>query len=159
MPDLTARPAAEEDVRRFAAWRHDPPYDVYDITQPVEQAVEYFLGIECYVIESDGELAAFFTFGSDARVPGGGYAAPGFDIGLGVKPSLTGRGLGRSFVAAVVRFAESQTEQPLRVTIASGNGRALRVWLDNGFTETDRFASPETVLGTSEFVVLVRDVQ
>jgi RimJ/RimL family protein N-acetyltransferase len=156
MPGLTVRVATGADVREFAAWRHDPPYDVYDITQPVDEAVEYFLGIGCRVIDRDGELAAFFTFGDDAHVPGGDYSAPGLDIGLGMKPSLTGQGLGGSFVRTVVEHAAALTRDPLRVTIAIGNARARRVWGTHGFVESQRFDSPEPVLGATEFVVLVR---
>ncbi len=143
-------------MREFAAWRHDPPYDVYNITQPVDEAVGYFLRIGTHVIDRAGELAAFFTFGSDARVPGGDYSVAALDVGLGVKPALTGRGLGRSFVKAVVQFAAATTADPLRVTIAGGNQRAQRVWLDNGFAETQRFSSDTAVLGSREFVVLER---
>ena len=151
---LEVRPAAAADIRRFASWRHEPPYDVYDITQPVDEAISYFLSIGTHVIDYDGELAAFFTFGSDARVPGGDYSTPALDIGLGLKPSLTGKGLGGSFVRALVDYVSSTTPGPLRVTIAGGNQRAQRVWLTAGFIETQRFTSPEAVLGTNEFVVL-----
>lgn len=151
------RAATEADIREFAAWRHAAPYDVYDLTQPLDEAVAYFLSIGTHVIEREGELAGFFTFGSDARVPGGDYSQAALDIGLGIKPSLTGRGLGRSFVEAVVSYATTTTGQQLRVTIAAGNERAQRVWLQAGFVEVQRFESPEIVLGTTEFVVLSRD--
>ncbi len=155
MDELTIRTATEADIRDFAAWRHHAPYDVYNIGGPVEKAVEYFLrpSTNCHVIVRDGELAGFFTFGSDAQVPGGDYSTPARDIGLGVKPSLTGGGLGRSFVEAVVGFARESSDG-LRVTIATANQRAVRVWSAAGFVETQRFASPETVLGSNEFVVL-----
>ncbi len=155
MSELTIRVATAADVHELAGWRHEAPYDVYNITQPVEKAVEYFLrpSTNCHVILREGELAGFLTYGSDAQVPGGDYSTPARDIGLGVKPSLTGRGLGQSFVGAVVDFARDGTER-LRVTIATGNPRAVRVWSAAGLTETQRFASPETVMGSNEFVVL-----
>lgn len=155
MDELAIRVATEADIRDFAAWRHQAPYDVYNITDPVEKAVEYFLrpSTNCHVILLDGELAGFFTFGSDAQVPGGDYSTPARDIGLGLKPSFTGRGLGRSFVDAVVGVAR-ESHDGLRVTIATANRRAVRVWSAAGFVETQRFASPETVLGSNEFVVL-----
>ena len=95
-------------------------------------------------------------FGADARVPGGDYSDAALDIGLGIKPELTGRGLGGAFVEAVVAFARATFELgPRRVTIAAGNARALRVWSGRGFNEIQRFTSPETVMGSDEFVVLV----
>lgn len=156
-PELTIRPVTEVDVRDFATWRHAAPYDIYNISQPVEEAVEYFLrpSTGCHVIEADEELAGFITFGSDAQVPGGDYTMPATDIGLGIRPDLTGRGLGGGFVAAVVDFAEEAFDTDVvRVTIASKNVRARKVWGGRGFTETQRFQSPETVMGSDEFVVL-----
>lgn len=153
---MNVRPATRSDVEEFTTWRNDPPYDVYDVTGPVERAVEYFLrpATGCHVIELGPNLAAFFTFGADARVPGGDYSRPALDIGLGVRPSLTGRGLGGGFVAAVVAYARERTADPLRVTIATANQRALTVWARAGFVETQRFRAEETVLGSDEFVVL-----
>ena len=159
MPEIAIRAVTAGDVGVFAGWRHDPPYDIYDITQPVEEAVEYFLRpvTNCHVIESGGLLAGFITFGSDARVSGGDYSGPGLDIGLGMEPSLTGRGLGASFVGAVIEFALAAFEErPLRVTIAAGNERARRVWAGCGFTQTQRFHTSETILGSDAFVILER---
>ena len=156
-PELLIRPVTGADIRDFALWRHEAPYDVYDITHPVDEAVEYFLrpSTGCHVIEAGGELAGFITFGADARVPGGGYSDVALDIGLGIKPELTGRGHGGAYVEAVVAFArDTFSVTPLRVTIAAGNERAVRVWSGRGFKETQRFGSPETVMGSDQFVVL-----
>jgi RimJ/RimL family protein N-acetyltransferase len=160
-PELAIRPVTEDDIREFATWRHEPPYEVYDITQPVDEAVEYFLrpSTHCHVLLRRGELAGFITFGSDARVPGGDYSDPGLDIGLGIKPELTGRGMGAAHVEAVIAFARDTFEEaPRRVTIATGNERARRAWTGRGFRETQRFRSPETVMGSDEFVVLIDDL-
>ena len=159
-PELTIRAATEADVRDFALWRYGPPFDVYSITQSVEASIEYFLrpSTGCHVIVEADQLAGFCTFGSDAQVPGGDYSDPGLDIGLGMKPSLTGGGRGRHFVESTVEFASTMNESgPLRVTIATENRRAVRVWLACGFTEIARFRSPQTVMGSDEFVVLVAD--
>ncbi len=155
MTELTVRVVTEADIRDFAAWRHEAPYDVYNITGDSDKAVEYFLrpSTNCHVLVEDGELAGFFTFGFDAQVPGGDYSTPARDIGLGVKPSRTGQGLGRGFAGAVVEYARDGAER-LRVTIATGNRRAVRVWSGMGFTEIQRFESPQTVMGSNEFVVL-----
>lgn len=158
-PEPVIRPVVESDIREFAAWHHEPPYDVYDITGSVNDAVDYFLrpSTGCYVLVRDGEVAGFVTFGSDARVPGGDYTSPATDIGLGIRPDLTGRGLGRSFAGMVAGFASDLFGGRLRVSIAAGNPRAIKVWSDCGFSETQRFESPETVLGSREFVVLTRN--
>jgi ribosomal-protein-alanine N-acetyltransferase len=87
-------------------------------------------------------LIGFCTFGQDARVPGGDYAASALDIGLGVRPDLTGKGHGTEIVTAVVDFAMRTFEpQRLRVTIAEWNTRAQRVWERNGFVPQSRFVA------------------
>jgi RimJ/RimL family protein N-acetyltransferase len=159
MSEVTIRPLTEADVRDLAAWRYPPPYEGYSIHQPVDEAVAYFLLPETngHAIIRAGELAGFCTFGADARVPGGDYSGPGLDIGLGVRPSLTGRGLGAGFVEAVTAFARDQLgADRLRVSIAAENERAMRVWSQAGFAETGRFQASHTVMGSDEFVVLER---
>lgn len=152
--NLAIRPVAEEDVRDFANWRYDPPYDGYGMTQPVDESIAYFLGGDdfCHVIEEGGDLVAFFTFGSDAQVPGGDYSKPCLDIGLGVRPSWTGRGHGRTFVDTVIRYAQQEhPDTTLRVTIAAANQRAIRVWSQAGFEETQQFETTEEMMGSTRF--------
>jgi GNAT superfamily N-acetyltransferase len=125
----------------------------------VEEEVEYFLGadVHCQMLVEEGKVVGYCTFGRDARVPGGDYSAEAVDIGLGVEPSRTGSGDGRRFVAAVVdRAKEMFSPELLRVTIAAGNQRALRVWSNAGFGEVTRFATDQTLMGSNEFVILVR---
>ncbi len=151
------RHATEGDVRAFTRWRYTPPYDVYNIDSTPEESVEYFLApdVRCHALFDDRVLAGFCTFGHDARVPGGDYSADGLDIGLGVKPELTGRGLGIRFVAAVVQYAIATFDPPmLRVTIARGNIRALRVWKRAGFSEASIFATARDTMGSGEFAIL-----
>ena len=155
---LEVRKATEPDVREFASWRYEPPYDIYSVTDPVDKAIAYFLSdaVNCHVIEGQGVLVGFITFGSDARVPGGDYTADALDIGMGINPSLTGKGNGTAYVAAVVDHARHTFDAPrLRVSVALNNPRAQRVWEQNGFAETQRFVSTgSSVMGSTEFVVL-----
>lgn len=151
------RPATERDVREFAAWRYDVPYDVYEIDMTVDEAVAHFLepGINCHTLFDGNVMVGYCTFGDDAQVPGGNYDADGIDVGLGVKPELTGAGQGNRFVAAVVAYALVTFDPPqLRVTIAVGNIRALRVWSDVGFSEVSRFATSRDIMGSGEFAIL-----
>ena len=157
----SVRPATAADVIEFAAWRYEPPYDVYDLTEPVDEAVAYFTSPStgCHVVHTADGLAGYCTFGEDARVPGGDYASPAIDIGAALAPSLTGKGHGSAFVAAILAFAaEEHGPVTARVTIAAENGRAIRVWEENGFTEVARFRSEREVLGTREFVILERSL-
>lgn len=154
---INLRPATDSDVRELATWQYDPPYDVYDITMNPDKAVAYFLGpgVHCYTLLDGNDVAGYCTFGHDAQVPGGNYDEDGLDIGLGIEPARTGRGEGHRYVTAVVAHASATFElRQLRVTIASGNKRALRVWSGAGFAEISLFATSRVVMGSSAFVIL-----
>ena len=157
---IKLRPVADVDIREFAAWRYDSPYDVYDITMDPDEAVGYFLGedIHCHALIEGDEVVAYCTFGHDAQVPGGDYQSDGLDIGLGVKPSRTGSGSGHRFVAAAVAYGVATFgPRQLRVTVAAGNRRALRAWSSAGFTEVSRFGTDREVMGSNVFAILVRE--
>ena len=154
---IDLRPATESDVREFASWRYDAPYDVYDINMSLNDAAVYFLepDIHCQALRDGDNLVGYCTYGQDARVPGGNYKEGGLDIGLGIKPGRTGSGEGSRFVAAVVAFTTEAFEpRRLRVTIAAGNVRTLRVWSSAGFAEISRFSTPRTMMGSNEFAIL-----
>jgi RimJ/RimL family protein N-acetyltransferase len=156
---LTFRPAEEADIRAFSAWRYEPPYDVYnEDTEDSSTLVRYFLDPQVHctaVTDESGELVAYCTFGPDGQVPGGDYGDPALDIGLGVRPDLTGQGRGSSYVSAVIEFARATfAPRALRVTVAAFNRRALRVWERAGFQrvqtfERQRDGMPFVVLQTS----------
>ena len=155
---IELRPVVESDVRDFITWRYEPPYDGYSITGNEAELVVYFLSdkVRCHALLENSELVGFCTFGSDAQVPGGDYFQNRLDIGLGIRPALTGQGNGRSYVAAVIEFALQQ-ELPLRVTIAGINERAIKVWEANGFRQTQNFEAESEVMGTRRFGVYERD--
>jgi ribosomal-protein-alanine N-acetyltransferase len=157
--DWIFRLADEITVRRFLQWRYEPPYDVYNADPGnLEADVRYFRDPEilCYGIEDpSGELLAYCTFGVDARVAGGDYSTEALDIGLGVRPDLTGQGRGIAFVEVVLAFARrSFAPKAYRVTIAQFNQRAQKVWRKAGFRQVQRFEREPDGL---PFVVFVRD--
>lgn len=95
---------------------------------------------------------AFCCFGADAQVPGGDYSKHALDIGLGLRPDLTGLGHGLDYVRTVIEFGIMRFKPGiLRATIASFNLRAQKVWIASGFRECQRFERESDDL---EFVVL-----
>ena len=159
----TIQPITKEQINEMVYWHYEPPYDVYNLDNPPEnvpEAIAYFLdpNLPCYaVMDDDDTLLAFFTFGKDAQVPGGDYSAEALDIGLGVRPDLTGKGMGEQFVTAVIDFAIT-THHPttLRVTIAEFNGRARRVWEKQGFTTQQHFVA--TTWTKKPFFILIKQI-
>ena len=106
-------------------------------------------------------LAGFVCFGAEAQVSGardaGLYVADALDIGLGLRPDLTGHGLGDAFVAACLDHAR-RTRHPrsLRLAVAEFNQRAIRVYERAGFRTLGSCESP--VRGRSvQFHVMIAD--
>jgi [ribosomal protein S18]-alanine N-acetyltransferase len=88
-------------------------------------------------------------------VPGGTYDDSALDTGGGLRPELTGKGLGRRAIRTGLAFGLAQFRPPaFRVTVAAFNLRALRVIQDLGLSEVARFGA--TTNG-ARYVVLVRD--
>lgn len=130
---------------QVVTWRYAPPYDTYDMAD----ADPDFLGDPASgfhaLVEGD-ELVGFRSFGEDGQVPGGPYASTTpaggtvLDTGGGLRPDLTGRGLGRRAIAAGLLFG-LHTYHPdvFRVTVAAFNGRAHRVVESLGFVRGAEF--------------------
>jgi RimJ/RimL family protein N-acetyltransferase len=144
--DLTFRPITEKDVRQIFTWEYEAPYDIYNLpSENIEEELGYFLDPQnnFFSLFSNQDLTAFCSYGSDARVPGGDYTEEALDIGMGVKPDLTGQGNGSDFARAVLLYAlNSFQPEKLRVTIAGFNERARRVWEKLGFEQTQTFNNP-----------------
>lgn len=154
---LTIRPATETDVLEFSQWTYDSPYTVYDIDLEPQAAADYFLqeSVRCHVLIDGASLIGYCTFGQDAQVPGGVYGDGLLDVGLGIKPDHTNLGQGHRYAMAVIKYAvERFVVDGLRVTIAEGNRRAIKVWAGAGFTEMSRFESDREILGSLSWVIL-----
>lgn len=72
------------------------------------------------------------------------------DIGLGMRPDLTGQGTGYTFVSSILKFAQSQFKAKLfRLTVAQFNKRAIAVYKKLGFEPVMAFPS-----GDVEFLIM-----
>jgi len=144
----------ESRARAILTWRYEPPYDAYN---EIEEALHLLLDPQnaYYVlVDRQEELVAYCCFGPDAQVLGGSYSYPALDIGLGVRPDLTGQGRGHLFVEAVLGFARQLLAPTLvRVTVAEFNRRALRVWTKAGFQQAQQF---QRIPDGMPFVILMR---
>jgi RimJ/RimL family protein N-acetyltransferase len=152
-------PVDEKSARAFLKWTYEPPYEIYNYPpEQFDKDLAYTLdpvnNIHCMFRE--GELIGYCSFGQDAQVPEGDYSEEALDIGLMIKPALSGRGLGTKHVKDVIRHAISQYKSgKLRVTILGTNQRAMKVWEKNGFQKTQSFKSRKD---GSEFFIYTREV-
>ena len=135
--EMTGRFAAE-----LAGWRYPAPYQCYDLVGAdpgyFADPANGFLAL----VDDAGALIGYRSFGPDGRVPGGAYDDTALDTGGGLRPDLTGRGLGREAIAVGLAYGRAEFRPAaFRVTVASFNTRARKVVESLGFTHQGDFAA------------------
>jgi ribosomal-protein-alanine N-acetyltransferase len=137
----------------IVTWRYPPPYDTYDMTG----ADPAFLADPAsgfFALTDEAGLIGFRSFGADGQVPGWPYDDSALDTGGGLRPDLTGRGLGRQAIMTGLEFGQRTFDPPaFRVTIATYNVRARRVVEALGFREIGTFRA---LNGGRDYAVLTR---
>ncbi|MDQ3957176.1 MAG: GNAT family N-acetyltransferase [Actinomycetota bacterium] len=124
------RPMTAADAAAIVEWHYEPPYDFYDFRSDPEDLAELLAParwVEQFraVFDDAGELVGFFDLKPrDDEVM----------IGLGLRPDLTGKGLGRSFLDACLGYARS-VYSPGRIVldVATFNDRARTLYERAGF--------------------------
>ncbi|WP_059174262.1 GNAT family N-acetyltransferase [Bacillus sp. FJAT-27445] len=144
----------EHYASEIVSWKYKPPYDFYNSSSTPDGIMEFMDNPYYAVLDLSGALAGFFCVGESAQVPTDSqdvvYERTCIDIGLGMKPSLTGQGLGYTFFAFILDYIQKTLPgNPLRLTVASFNQRATWLYKKSGFTETHRFKR-----GSVEFIVM-----
>jgi ribosomal-protein-alanine N-acetyltransferase len=111
-----------------------------------------------YAVLSGGELVGFFSFGPGGQLPSFDYADDGsLDIGLGLRPDLTGRGLGLEFVLAGLEFGRRRfAPAGFRLAVATFNERAIQVYESAGFRRVTVFTH-HTNGGDYPFLLMTRE--
>ena len=151
---MTASDAAE-----MISWQYAAPYDIYNGNpEETEETTAWLLTprYQYHAIKtSNNEMIGFCCFGEDATVPGGHYTPDALDIGLGIRPDLTSRGLGPGILQAILDFA-IKTYEPsaFRATIATFNIRSQRLFRRFHFVQEGQF----TASSGREFVIVRRPV-
>jgi ribosomal-protein-alanine N-acetyltransferase len=158
---FTFRKMDEPSAHKIIRWRYDPPYDMYNCDpNNAEETIKSFLDPQYQyhsLWDKAGELVGYCCFGEDARVPGGIYGAQALDIGGGLRPDLTGQGLGSGFMEATIEFARRHfAPVAFRATVAAFNERALRVCEKAGYRRVQSF---ESLHAGKPFVILMREAE
>ena len=146
-------PLTRVHAEDLATWSYAAPYDVYDLAgaQP-DDLLDPDIGF--HAVLAGDQLIGFRSFGPDGQVPGWDYDDAALDTGGGLRPSLTGRGLGRAVISAGLAFGRARfAPAAFRVTVASFNLRALRTVESLGFRRVGSFAAARD---GRPFEVLVR---
>ncbi len=124
-------------------WKYDKPYDVYNfpnikLDPNIVINDKYFAVINEYL-----ELVGYYCIDDEARViteeSRGIYTDDFLDMGLSMKPDLTGKGLGLEFVKFGESFLKHKYNKRLRLTVACFNKRAIKVYKKAGFSLGEKF--------------------
>jgi RimJ/RimL family protein N-acetyltransferase len=124
----------------IVTWRYDEPYDTYSMTGADPAFFTDPANGYVALVDVAGQLIGHRCFGPDGRVPGFEYDDAALDTGGGLRPALTGKGLGRRAIATGLAYGQKRySPTAFRVTVASFNGRAQRVVTSLGFTHHAQF--------------------
>lgn len=137
---LTIRLASAETFAEMATWRYERPYDFYDgDVDPVLNPERFY-----EVLDEDGSLVGNYYFEEKDDA---------LEVGLGLRPDLTGRGLGLEFLLAGIEFGRRRFGLPrVILNVAAFNERAIKVYERAGFRETGRHTRRFDRWGDVEFV-------
>ncbi|WP_442600676.1 GNAT family N-acetyltransferase [Paenibacillus sp. KN14-4R] len=137
----------EEYAITISNWAYPEPYTMYSMDGSEESISEFMNGKFYYVLNLDHELIGYICTGVSARVPGG-YAVGIYgtdqylDIGLGLKPEVTGSGLGAAFLTSGLEFLNKQFNlTDFQLVVAVFNERAIKVYERVGFKQGIIFKS------------------
>lgn len=155
----------EADARIIQTWQYAEPYEIYSY-HPSEEGLAELLERRSphYAVRNEeGKLVGFFCYGTSAQVWNNDvpalYSQDGIiDIGLGMRPDLTGKGRGLAFVEAGLAFArENFAPRAFRLFVLTFNERATRVYERAGFARVRIFVQPNPVHRELEFIEMRRE--
>ena len=137
---LAIEQATGPDLAEIAEWRYESPYDFYDGDQePVLNPERFFTARD-----EGGEIVGFYYF-----EPRGGALY----YGLGLRPDLTGRGLGLEFVRIGLEYGRDLVRaRRACLSVAAFNDRARIVYEHAGFVVTGRHMRSFPKWGDVEFL-------
>ena len=120
----------DSEAVEISGWHYEPPYDFYDATSDVDDLQELLdakrrKGAYFSAFDERGVLVGFFQFESDGTT---------VDVGLGMRPDLTGHGLGNGYLLAGLEFARKRfSPEGFTLSVATFNERAILVYERAGF--------------------------
>lgn len=132
---------SETDALTVISWRYAEPYNIYNMDNSPAGLAEMLERRSPHYAVHNGqnELTGFFAFGTSAQLwesdaPGLFSENNTLTIGLGLRPDLTGKGLGLAFLNAGLDFARDQFQPTyFRLFVLTFNERAIKVYERAGF--------------------------
>jgi [ribosomal protein S18]-alanine N-acetyltransferase len=129
-------------------WHYDGEYSFYDMEADKEDLAEFLnpelRGDSVFTVNKCEEIVGYFSVNQTT--------AATCDIGLGMRPDLTGSCMGLDFLKAGMDFVKSRFKpEIITLSVAMFNQRAIKVYRKMGFKELDTFMQ-DTNGDTYEFI-------
>lgn len=133
----------------YINWKYEHPYEFYNIPEEgVEETItEIFEDNNSYyfsVLDSDDKLFGIYEYTFKSNF---------MEIGLGIRPEDTGKGLGLEFIKECINFGRNNFlyKGDICLRVADFNERAINVYKKLGFFEFDKeynvsFGKPVTFI-------------
>jgi ribosomal-protein-alanine N-acetyltransferase len=131
-------------------WKYSDIYSFYDMTAD-EEDLQEFLHQDNWndeyfaVVNEENQLVGFYSFSFDDGI---------MWIGFGLKPELTGMGIGKEFVIAGINFGVENfnyRDNYIMLGVALFNKRAIKLYENIGFVILEQYLQ-KTNGGEYEFV-------
>ena len=145
-------------AKEILKWHYDGKYSFYDMEFDKEDLEDFLEIIEndnwdnYYVaVDEEENLIGMFTYNFNMDV---------MEIGLGLKPSLTGKGIGEHYVKAGIEYGLLELGfkgKQIKLSVANFNTRAIKVYKKIGFKEVCRYI--QTINDEKyEFITMIKNV-
>jgi ribosomal-protein-alanine N-acetyltransferase len=137
-------------------WHYDDVYSFYDMTADKDD-LRIFMDTKNWqsvikaVLNENDELVGWASFYTENDE---------FWLSLGLRPDLTGQGLGEEFVSECLRYAVSHhrpINDAIKLAVALFNQRAIKVYKKAGFVETNKTVK-NTHIGQVDFIEMEKHV-
>ncbi|WP_112181869.1 MULTISPECIES: GNAT family N-acetyltransferase [Paraliobacillus] len=129
-------------------WHYEGEYSFYNMESDEEDLAEFLnpeeRGKSTFAVTKENELVAFLSFSK--------VAVTTCDIGLGMRPDLTGQSNGAEFLRAGINFIQSEIKpKKITLSVATFNQRAIKLYRKVGFQGIETFMQ-DTNGSTFEFL-------
>lgn len=135
-------------------WKYPGKYSFYDFSADKEDYEEFIdsekRGDSYYQVLLEDDLVGFLCYTLDGLTT---------DIGIGMRPDLTGKGLGNEYLKACIDHIIQKHKRinTITLSVAQFNERAIKVYEKLGFKETVSF-NQETNGDTYSFISMKKDI-
>lgn len=146
------KPRDQKATDEMISWHYEEPYSFYDLEADEEDLAKFLdpdqRGNSYAVYDEEHQLAGFFSFEVDGD---------SVEIGLGMRPDLTGKGDGLAFLEEGLAFAKEKFgAKTFELAVAAFNERAIKVYEKAGFRPSRKFMQ-ETNGGHYEFCEMIKE--